>query len=858
MTVMRTSLRSFFAHKGRMVLSGIAIVLSVAFVCGTLVFTDTLDRTFDKFFDSVAADVTVDAAEEENAQDTGREETLPAEVVERVRAVEGVAQADGLVLSDNVTVVNADGDSVGASAGPTLGGDWGVSAQRTLELTSGEAPRGAGEALVDVDTAEQHGVAIGDELEIIAVPGRFRVEVTGLVEFRATNPGAAYVLLAPEVARTELLGGPDLISSVDVMAADGVGDAELQRRIAERLGGGYDVETRAENMEQMNQDLGFLDVIRYAMLGFAGIAVLVGIFLIVNTFSMLVAQRTREIGLMRAIGAGRRQVTRSVLVEALLLGVIGSAVGGGAGVALAGGLMELRGAGGVDVDTSELTVSVTTPGVGMAVGVLATLVAAWLPARRASRASPMAALREAGTPGAAAAGKVRAALGLLLVAAGVAGLFEAGMADEASEGSLYLAAGLLLTLIGAVVVGPLLASGVVRALSAVVLRLFGPVGRMAGRNARRNPRRTGATAGALMIGLALVGSLSVVGASLVASASDQLDRSVGADFIVDTTSEQLITPEAAEAIRSTPGLTHVTGYAAVMVELTAPDGRTSAEEVVAADPTYAEDLRTETVAGELATAYEPDHMSVNESYAVDHGLSVGDELTARFVGGDTVTLTVGAITSEDTVFDKGAMYLSQDTARAHLPAELMPLNQLMFAGAEEGREAEAYAALKESLAPFPQYQVSDQADYKQMLEDEIGQLLNLVYGLLGLAIVVAILGVVNTLALSVIERTREIGLMRAIGLSRRQLRRMIRLESVVIALFGALLGLGLGLGWGATAQRLLALEGFDVLEIPWVTIAVVFAGSAVVGLAAALLPAFRAGRMNVLRAIATDLSLCHI
>ncbi|WP_326598457.1 ABC transporter permease [Streptomyces sp. NBC_01803] len=852
MTVMRTSLRSFFAHKGRMVLSGIAIVLSVAFVCGTLIFTDTLNKTFDTFFDAVSADVTVDPAEEEHAQDTGREATLPAEVVERVRAVDGVERADGLVLTDDVTVVDADGDDIGASAGPTFGGDWGAAAQRTMELASGEAPGGPGEALVDVDTAERHDVAIGDELEIIAVPGRFRVEVTGFAEFRSTNPGAAYVLLEPETARTELLGGPGLISSIDVLAADGVADDELKRRIGEGLGADFDVETRAENMEQMNEDLGFLDIIRYAMLGFAGIAVLVGIFLIVNTFSMLVAQRTREIGLMRAIGAGRRQVTRSVLIEALLLGVIASAVGVGAGVGLAIGLMRLMSGLGVNVDTSELTVTATTPAVGVAVGVLSTVVAAWLPARRASRVSPMEALRDAGTPGDVATGKVRAALGLLLTGTGVAALFEAGSADEASEGSLYLAAGLLLTLIGAVVVGPLLASGVVRVLSAVVLRMFGPVGRMAGRNARRNPRRTGATAGALMIGLALVGSLSVVGSSVVASASDQLDRSVGADFIVDTTSEQLITPEAAEAIRSTPGLAHVTDYTSVMVELTTADGGTSVEEIVAADPTYAEDLRTDTVAGELSAAYAPDHMSVSESFAEDHGLVVGDGLTARFVGGETVTLTLGAITSEDTVFDKGAMYLSQDTARAHLPAELMPLNEVMFASAEEGQEAAAYAALKESLEPFPQYEVSDQADYKQLLEDEIGGLLNLVYGLLALAIIVAVLGVVNTLALSVIERTREIGLMRAIGLSRRQLRRMVRLESVVIALFGALLGLGLGLAWGATAQRVLALEGFGVLEIPWVTIAVVFAGSAVVGLAAALLPAFRAGRMNVLRAIATD------
>ncbi|MDT0446935.1 ABC transporter permease [Streptomyces johnsoniae] len=854
MTVLKTSMRSFFSHKGRMALSGIAIVLSVAFVCGTLVFTDTLNSTFDKFFAATASDVTVGPEEEENGQETGREGTLPEGVVDRVRAVDGVESAEGVVINTSITVVDGDGESVGGATGaPTIGADWGPDTQRSMELTEGREPGGPGEALLDADTARRQGLAIGDELEIVAVSGRHAVTVTGLVEFSSTNPGAPYLLLEPAAARTALLGAADVISSVHVTAAGGVADEELKERIGAALGGGFDIDTRAENEEAMADDVGgFLDVMRYAMLGFAGIAVLVGVFLIVNTFSMLVAQRTREIGLLRAIGSSRRQVNRSVLAEALLLGVLGSIVGIGAGVGLAVGLMKVMNSAGINMDTSELTVTWSTPVAGLLVGVVATVLAAWLPARRAGRVSPMAALRDAGTPGDAAAGRVRGALGLVLTGAGVACLVAAAGAEEAGEGSLFLSGGLLLTLFGAIVLAPLLASGVVRVLGAVVLRMFGPVGRMAGRNARRNPRRTGATAGALMIGLALVGSLSVVGSSVVASASDQLDRSVGADFIIDT-SGQLITPEAAEAVRSTPGLAHVTDYTVVSVELTTPDGRTTAHDVTAADPTYARDLRAPTVAGELPAAYEPDHLSVGETFAEEHGLSVGDELTARFVGGDEgVRLTLGAITSDRTLIDSQAMYLSTDTARAHLPAEKMPLNMVMFAKAEEGQKDAVYAELRERMAPFPQYEVSDQADYKQALEDEIGMLLNIVYALLALAIIVAVLGVVNTLALSVVERTREIGLMRAIGLSRRQLRRMVRLESVVIALFGALLGLGLGLGWGATAQRVLEQEGFTVLEIPWPTILAVFAGSAVVGLAAALFPAFRAGRMNVLRAIATD------
>ncbi len=507
---------------------------------------------------------------------------------------------------------------------------------------------------------------------------------------------------------------------------------------------------------------------------------------------------------------------------------------------------------GLEVELSELTVSASTPVVGLVVGVLTTVVAAWLPARRAARTSPMAALREAASAGPERAGRVRAALGLLLCGLGGVALVAAAGAEDVGDGGAYLGVGVLLTLVGAVVVGPLLAGVVVRGVGAVVLRLFGPVGRMAGRNAVRNPRRTGATAAALMVGLAVVGALSVVGSSVVASASDQLDRAVGADFILDTATEQRFTAEVEAAVRSVPEVAGVTHVSAVSAEITTPDGAETAEELVAADPSYALDMRAETVAGELADAYAPGAMSVNEVFAREHGLAVGDALSVRFVGGETASLRVAAVTSDDSLLDQGAKYVSLETARAHLPADLVPLSSVLFVTAVDGQKAAAHEGLREALAGYPQYSVRGQGEYKELLEEGIGQMLNLVYGLLGLAIVVAVLGVVNTLTLSVVERTREIGLMRAVGLSRRQLRRMVRLESLVIALFGALLGLGIGLTWGVVGQRVLASRGLGVLEVPWGTIGAVFAGAAVVGLAAALLPAFRAGRMNVLRAIATD------
>lgn len=464
----------------------------------------------------------------------------------------------------------------------------------------------------------------------------------------------------------------------------------------------------------------------------------------------------------------------------------------------------------------------------------------------------MAALRDSGTPADAKSGWLRAGIGLVLTGSGAAALWATAQADKASDGSLFLGLGVVLTLIGFIVIGPLLAGVVVRALSVVVLRLFGPVGRLAERNALRNPRRTGATGAALMIGLALVACLSVVGSSMVASATDELDKSVGADFIVQSSKGQPIVPQAAEALRTAPGIEHVTNYKVLGAKLTNPDGSTTDQHVTAADPTYPQDLRRETVAGDLPAAYGKDAMSVGDGYATAHGIKVGDTITVAFEAGATAKLKVAAITSDDTSVDQGSMYMNTATAQRYVPADKMPKNLIMFAKAQDGKEKEAYAALKSSLAQYPQYKVQNQADFKQSLKDQIGQLLNIVYGLLALAIIVAVLGVVNTLALSVVERTREIGLMRAIGLSRRQLRRMIRLESVVIALFGALLGLGLGMGWGTSAQKLLALEGLGVLEIPWPTIITVFVGSAFVGLFAALVPAFRAGRMNVLNAIATD------
>ncbi|WP_435173962.1 ABC transporter permease [Actinacidiphila sp. bgisy145] len=856
MTVFRTSVRNFFAHKGRMALSGVAVLLSVAFICGTLVFTDTMTATFDKLFGNSASDVTVSAKEVKNAQDTGIPDTLPASLQARLAHVTGVAAAVPDVTSEEVTVADAHNNKISPSSGaPTIVSNWDTTETKAVELSSGHLPATDHDAVIDADTAKAKHLRIGDTLRVIAQPGEFKVTITGIVSFKETNPGAAVVYTDTAVAQAKLLGRTDAYTGYGLTAAKGVTNDQLKANVKAAIGPNYTIDTAAETAKKEKDQVGgFLNFMKYAMLGFAGIAVLVGVFLIVNTFSMLVAQRTREIGLMRALGSSRRQVNRSVLIEAVMLGTVGSVAGIGGGIGLAVGLMKLMGKAGLKLDSSELTIKATTPVVGLVVGVVVTVVSAYIPARRAGKISPMAALRDAGTPADGRAGKVRAALGVLVCAAGAFALVAAAHTDKASSGGGLLGIGVLLSLVGFVVVGPLLAGVVVRAVSAVVLRFFGPMGRLAERNALRNPRRTGATASALMIGLALVAGMSVVGSSMVASATDQLDKSVGADFIVEVGggASQPITPAAAKAIKSAKDLDHLTEYTLVSATLTTPSGKQVKEKLSAADPTYPQDVQLATTQGKLQDAYGKDAMSVPEGFAKDNHIKVGDVLTVALVGGRTAHLKVAAVTSDDTALEHGSLFTSIDTARAYLPADKMPGDFMMFGKAVSGKEKEAYASLKAKTHAYPQIDVRDQADYKHLIKSQVNQLLYMIYALLALAIIVAVLGVVNTLALSVVERTREIGLMRAIGTSRRQLRRMIRLESVVISLFGALVGLGLGLGWGSTAQQVLATQGLHILRIPWSTIVIVFLASAVVGLLAALLPAFRAARMNVLNAIATD------
>ncbi|WP_406206635.1 ABC transporter permease [Streptomyces sp. NBC_01017] len=857
--MLKATLRSFLAHKGRLLLSALAVILSVAFVTGSLIFSDTVSRTFDRLFASTAADVTVTPKETlDETIPSGQTLTLPASLADRLAQVDGVAAARPDVDVEGLTVADKNRKSVGPTTGaPTIGTAWNPTERSPVELTSGHAPKGDAQVLIDAETAESKDVRIGDRLTVIGQEGSFPVEVVGIVTFTTTNPGAALVFFDTEAAQTKLLGDSKAATSISLDAAEGVSDADLKRRVAEALGGdtgAYELRTADEQAESDVEQLGgFLDIIKYVMLGFAGIAVLVGVFLIVNTFSMLIAQRTRELGLLRALGADRRQVRRSVLAEALLLGLVGSTLGLAAGIGLAVALIELMGLLGMNIRAAEMVIGWGTPVVAYVVGLGVTFVAAYLPARRAAGVSPMAALADAEIADIGRPLKLRAIVGTVVGAGGTAALVGCAMSSKTSTAASLLGLGVILTLIATVIAGPLLVRPVIRVLGGAFPALFGSIGRMSQRNALRNPRRTGATAAALMVGLALVGGMSVASASMTKSFDEQIDKTLGADFVVQNSNFVPFPQEITDRIRDTEGVGLVVRSQFTTIAVRLPDGDRVQTTAAAYEPRLDEVANITYARGDSAAALADGRLAMDKDFAEDHGVRVGSTLPVEFQGGRRAELTVGALTdqeSSDGFGSQGGIYFGLATLEKYAPGGQ---DAAVYVNAASGTSTgDLRAGLEKTLDPYPQVQVRDIADYKQLVHDQIAVLLYLVYALLGLAIIIAVLGVVNTLALSVVERTREIGLLRAIGLARRQLRRMIRLESVVIAVFGAVLGLALGLVWGVCTQQVLALQGMTALAIPWGTIVAVVIGSAVVGVVAALLPALRASRMNVLAAIAHE------
>jgi putative ABC transport system permease protein len=849
----RVSLRSLASHKARLVMSTLSIVLGVAFIAGTLVFSDTINAGFSGLFTATTPDLTVTPTlaftpEVEDQALTGEVPTLPAGAVASVAAVPGVAAAYGDVTVSDATVVDAANAAIGPTSGaPTLAHNW-YSSPHSPTITRGRAPAGPAEIVVDATSAARKNVHLGDALRVITPTAGIPTRVVGLAQLAGPNPGVAMVYLDTATAQNQLAAKPDSFTSVTVDARPGVTDTELRQHIGTALGPNYSIATKEEQAASgTSQISAFLSVVTDALLAFAGIAVVVGIFLILNTFSMLVAQRTRELGLLRALGASRRQVTRAVLVEGLVVGALGATVGLGAGIGLAAVLRAAIGDFGVDLSATSLVISPLTVLAAYTVGVGVTVIAAYVPARRGSRISPMAALREATTAPSPSLVR-RSIVGGVLLAASVAGLVEAGVvrADKTTTGAV-LGAGVVGSLIAAVVLAPLIAQGVVRIAGAGFPLAFGAIGRLSQRNALRNPRRTGATAAALMIGLSLVGATAVLAASLTTSIDNEVDNTFGADYVISGNGQSSVSSEIVDRARAVRGVDAVTTQRYALAHVNGAQLALSGVDVATIDravrPQYTAGSTQALARGELA---------VDETTATADHWTLGSPLQLTFANGASATLTVGAISKPPTGGGKdgGVFQVSTDTLARYVPTAPITTVYLNTAAGADGQVIGTQ--LDRLVGAYPQVRLQSQADYRNEIRRQVDTVLYLIYGLLALAIAIAVLGVINTLALSVIERTREIGLLRAIGTSRRQLRRLIRLESVLISTHGAILGLGLGLAWGAAAQQALRAYGVTALTIPWATISAVVVGAVVVGLIAALLPSARAARLGALTAIAVE------
>ena len=832
----RVSLRSLLSHKLRLALTAIAIVLGVTFVAGTLVTTDTITTYFTSLIGGIDRGVAV--------QVEGSNDPIPASLLARVQAVSGVAEAAGELARPGIALLEK-GTSVGGTLeAATLGGAWVSDPELSpYKLTSGSAPTPAGDVVIDADTAAAGNLGPGDTLQIAftgSATETFRV--SGVADFgvEPSEAGYGFALFTPTVAERVLQAG-DTYDTIVASAQPTVTELQLRDRVASALRGspvtvrtGASAATRAEQtaVTTINQEIGT------PLLVFAFIAVFVGSFLIVNTFSILVAQRTRELALLRALGATRGQVFRQVITEAALTGVLASLLGFLLGILVADALIHLlTRLGQLDIQASALIVS-------LLVGTVVTIAAAALPARRATRIVPVAALREA-TPELQPVGRLRIGAGFCLLAGGLAALVLSLVSASTTTGPNL--GGLALSVLGVFLSVALLAPIVVRPVAAVLgwpARLRGAPGRLAGENARRNPRRTALTAAALMVGLALVTAVAVLTDSLEASVDQAIDGSVRAQLVVFDKDASGFSQQVASTLRADPRLADVGEIQGSSVQVGNLSSNVDGLEPGGIGP----DLIFPMISGRATSLATHDTALVNSTTAQTLDLHVGSVVTMTFPNDDKVRISVGGVYTADEVIT--GFYVSSTSFAPHVT----PLqDSVVLANPAPGVPlAAADSALVHDLRGYPLLTGYTVAQYLSYESAQVNTYLNLIYVLLGLAIVIAVVGIVNTLALSVLERTRELGLLRAVGMTRAQTWEMVAWESVIIALIGAVLGLAVGAGLGIAVAGALHADGITATAVPGANLLLYAAAAAFFGLVAAIFPSIRASRVDVLRAVTTE------
>ena len=848
------ALKGLAARKLRVATTTLAVFLGVALVAGTYVLTDTINKSFDDIFEESlkGTDVSISPRTQTGQQDDIAPPAFSAALLDRARRVRGVEAASGAIFSLG-RFVDRKGEAIGNQFAPNFISSTLPRRFETLTYVKGRQPRTAAEASLDQATADRAKLRIGGRLRIAGEQRVKSYRIVGFSRLGETSFGGAAIaqLTLPEAQRlTDKVGKFD---SISIAAAEGVSPEELQRRIQPAMPSSVQVETGKEAAKRQSEDIAEdLSFIKIALLVFAGVSLFVGAFLIFNTFSITVAQRVREFGMLRTLGASRGQVLRSVVLEAAVIGVIGSLLGLAAGVGVAGAINSLFKATGIDLPNTGNVVATRTIVVSLVVGIVVTLVSALFPALRATRVSPMAALREAELPDSRRRGRIFAAVVALLVAGGIvltcAGLF--GGIDDSGAAAGLMGAGAVAVLLGVSLVSPRLVRPLASVAGWPLERLRRLMGRLARENAERKPARTAVTAAALMIGLALVVFVTVFAAGLNDSVSQAIDRNFKGDITLQNVDgfSQIPgrAPAAAARVDGVQTVSSISYGGGKLLRKRRLELRISGVEPRTVNDT----LKLEWKDGSPALLSRLGKLDavIDDSTARSLGVEVGDRLRMRTPLERTVTLRVrGRV--KDSVDLLGDLVVNGTTLRDAFGTTspsigLVRLRTGADAGAVQRRIARA-------VRGFPTVEVLNQKELKDKQEGQVNQLLNLVYALLSLAVIVSLFGIVNTLTLSIHERTRELGMLRAVGMSRRQVRTMIRYEAVITALIGALLGMGLGLVFAALVSRPLADEGFT-LSYPVPTLAVLLVLAGLAGVLAAIWPARRASRLDVLQALAYE------
>ncbi|MDH6708922.1 putative ABC transport system permease protein, partial [Kitasatospora sp. MAA19] len=850
------ALRNVLAHKGRLLMTALAVMLGTAFVAGTMVYTDTFGNALrsqnSKSYTDIAVTVSDRNAVSRGYDHGGRTASGPAlteETRKAVAALPGAAEARGVVsgfagIADRKGALIGDGFS-------TTGTNYVPGADGTdarYPLVEGRGPRTSGEVALDAKTAEKGGYRVGDTVRVAVNGPVMELKLTGTLHANDPRVISGGSLAAFDTATAQQLYlSPGRFAELDVKGKPGADDTALLAAVRQALPQGGDIEARTGRELADEQDRMIAEgtkVMSTVLLGFAAIALFVGIFIIANTFTMLVAQRTKELALLRAVGASRKQITRSVLIEALLLGLTASVAGLLAGIGIAAGLQSLlNGPMDANLPDGPLVISPSTIIASLLVGVLVTVLAAWLPARKASRIAPVAAMSSTEQPATQKSLLVRNTIGLLFGLAG-AGALAAGAGGKEAK-LVGLGAGALM--IGVFVLTPLLSRPLIALFAPLLRRLYGTPGKLAQENAIRNPRRTAATASALTIGVTLITALTVVGASVNKAVEEATTSDLKADYTVAMQNFSMLSPEVAGQIAKAPGVSAMSVMRSVPVT-TGADGSDN-EWLTAVDAAAIDQLATVKVKDGSADALRQGRLMVSSGTAERNGYKVGDTLAVTYPDGTKGSLTIGAVLEANTAL---AGIVAPDTVVGPHALPGSGLQKILVKGAN-GADEKLKQALRDATGGNPLIAVKGEKDIKAETRRMVTDVLNVMYGLLGMSVVVAVLGVVNTMAMSVFERRREIGMLRAIGLDRVGIRRMVRLESLLIALFGGVVGVGLGVlvAWAGNHAIADSFKNMTTV-VPPLQIVGFLVAAAVIGLLAALWPAHRAARMDILGAIKSE------